>query len=130
MGSMTATGPAMTSQVSDCGNVMEPHRWLDLDGPFPLDPPLTLTQIRKSAPALRTLLDTLRSDHPGSLYFPFSFYGGTAPRPQQPYLNKLPVEFVELFPPLGEAAELTSPGADHQGGVTTPPTHLATSVSM
>jgi len=26
MGSMTATGPVMTSQVNDCGNVMEPHR--------------------------------------------------------------------------------------------------------
>ena len=98
----------------------QPGWWLDLDGPFPVDPPLTLTQIRQSAPALRTLLDTLRSDHPGSLYFPFSFYGGTEPRPQQPYLNKLPVEFVEFFPPLSEAAELTSPGEAHQGDVTTP----------
>jgi hypothetical protein len=99
----------------------QPGWWLDLDGPFPLDPPLTLTQIRESAPALRTLLDTLRSDHPGSLYFPFSFYAGTEPRPQQPYLNKLPVEFVELFPSLAAAVELASPGAGNQGGVTTPP---------
>ena len=28
----------------------QPGWWLDLDGPFPLDPPLTLTQIRENAP--------------------------------------------------------------------------------
>ena len=32
MGSMTATGPAMTSQVSDCGNVMEPHTLANTNG--------------------------------------------------------------------------------------------------
>src|SRR5262249_25034485 len=46
----------------------QPGWWLDLDGPFPLDPPLTLTQIRESAPELRTMLEALRSDHRGSLY--------------------------------------------------------------
>lgn len=60
---------------------------------------------------IRAVLDALRSDHPGSLYFPFSFYGGTEPRPQQPYLNKLPAEFVELFPALAVAAGQASPGA-------------------
>lgn len=64
--------------------------------PFRLTDRLTLTEIRESAPALRTLLESLRSNHSGSLYFPFSFYGGIEPRPQQPYLNKLPVEFVEI----------------------------------
>jgi hypothetical protein len=92
----------------------QPGWWLDLDGPFPLDPPLTLAQIRASALQLRTVLEALRSDHPGSLYFPFSFYGGTEPRPQQPYLNKLPAEFIELFPALATAAKLASPdAADH-----------------
>jgi hypothetical protein len=99
----------------------QPGWWLDLDGPFTLDPPLTLTQIRESALALRAMLEALRADHPGSLYFPFSFYGGIEPRPQQPYLNKLPVEFVELFPSLGVAAELSSPGPDNRRGATTPP---------
>jgi len=98
-----------------------PGWWLDLDGPFPLDPPLTLTQIRESALGLRGMLEALRSDHPGSLYFPFSFYGGLEARPRQPYLNKLLVEFVELFPSLGVVAELVSPSAGDQGGVTTPP---------
>jgi hypothetical protein len=98
----------------------QPGWWLDLDGPFPLGPPVTLTQIRESAPDLRTILETLRSNYPGSLYFPFSFYGGTEPRPQQPYLNKLPIEFVELFPALAAAAELASPGVDDREVSTTP----------
>jgi len=89
----------------------QPGWWLDLDGPFPLDPPVTLGHIRERASSIRAVLDALRSDHPGSLYFPFSFYGGTQPRPQQPYLNKLPAEFVELFPALAAAARQASPGA-------------------
>ena len=89
----------------------QPGWWLDLDGPFPLDSPVTLAHIRNSAPAIRAVLDALRSGHPGSLYFPFSFYRGTEPRPQQPYLNKLPAQFVELFPALTAAAEQASPGA-------------------
>jgi len=90
----------------------QPGWWLDLDGPFPLDPPLTLAQIRASAPQLRAALEALRSHHPGSLYFPFSFYRGTEPRPQQPYVNKLPAEFVALFPTLAAAIGPPSPDAE------------------
>lgn len=90
--------------------------WLDLDGPFMLEPPLSLAQIRAKALDLRALLVTLRSDHSGSLYFPFSFYGGTEPRPQQPYLNKLPAEFVDLFPVLAKATGSEAPDSgDHAG---------------
>lgn len=98
----------------------QPGWWLDLDGPFPLDLPLTLAQIRASAPQLRAVLEALRSDHPGSLYFPFSFYGGTEPRPQQPYLNKLPAESVELFPAMAAAVRLASSEADDCDARTTP----------
>jgi hypothetical protein len=98
----------------------QPGWWLDLYGPFLLDPPLTLAQIRASALQLRTLLEALRSDHPGSLYFPFSFYGGTEPRPQQPYLNKLPTEFVALFPALATATREASPDAADDGVRATP----------
>jgi hypothetical protein len=91
----------------------QPGWWLDLDGPFPIDPSLTLAHIRDRAQDLRAVLDKLRSDQPGSLYFPFSFYGGTQPRPQQPYLGKLPAEFVELFPVLAAAASGTQAPPDH-----------------
>ena len=98
----------------------QPGWWLDLDGPFPLDPLLTLAHIRASAPQLRAVLEELRSQHPGSLYFPFSFYRGTEPRPQQPYLNKLPAEFVALFPMLAAAIGLASPEAEWESARTTP----------
>jgi hypothetical protein len=76
----------------------QPGWWLDLDGPFPLDPPVTLGHIRERASGIRAVLDALRSNHPGSLYFPFSFYRGTEPRPQQPYLNKLPARVRRALP--------------------------------
>jgi hypothetical protein len=98
----------------------QPGWWLDLDGPFPLDPPLTLAHIRESAPQLRAVLEALRSHHPGSLYFPFSFYRGTEPRPQQPYLNKLPAEFMTLFPALAAAIGLASPGREDESARTAP----------
>jgi hypothetical protein len=101
----------------------QPGWWLDLDGPFPVEPPLTLARIRENGPALRRVLDRLRADHPGSLYFPFSFYRGTQPRPQQPYLNKLPAEFVDLFPELTAAAGQTP---ELPGRATEPPQMLGT----
>ena len=97
----------------------QPGWWLDLDGPFPVDPPLTLSHMRESATNIRTVRDELRSAHRGSLYFPFSFYGGMELRPQQPYLNKLPAEFVELFPALAAAAAQTSPSARDEATPTT-----------
>jgi hypothetical protein len=98
----------------------QPGWWLDLDGPFPVDPPLTLAQIRASAPQLRAVLEALRAHHPGSLYFPFSFYRGTEPRPQQPYLNKLPAELVALFPTLAAAIGPASATAEDHSAPTTP----------
>ena len=76
----------------------EPGWWLDLQGPFPLDQPLTLAQIRERSDDVRAVAERLRAHHAGSLYFPFFFWGGTELRPMQPYLNKLPAELVATFP--------------------------------
>ena len=81
----------------------QPGWWLDLDGPFPLDQPLTLAQLRESSDDVRTVAEQLRVNHPGSLYFPFYFWGGTELRPMQPYLNKLPAELVDALPQLAAA---------------------------
>jgi len=81
-----------------------PGWWLDLDGGFPLDKPLTLAQLRSQTQAIRGVRDHLKAAHEGSLYFPFFFWRGTELRPMQPYLNKLPAEFVELFPLLADIA--------------------------
>ena len=51
----------------------QPGWWLDLDGALPLDPPLTLTQLRDQAAGVRAVLENLKAAHSGSLYFPFTF---------------------------------------------------------
>ena len=100
----------------------QPGWWLDLDGPFPLDPPLTLTQLREHAAGVRAILENLKAAHSGSLYFPFTFWGGTELRPMQPYLNKFPAELVDLFPPLAAAAAEAGTAAPAGSPAAPPPT--------
>jgi hypothetical protein len=87
----------------------QPGWWLDLDGPFPLDQPLALAQLRERADNVRSVLEQLKSAYPGSLYFPFYFWGGNELRPMQPYLNKLPAELVDVLPQLAAAAAAPAP---------------------
>jgi hypothetical protein len=82
----------------------QPGWWLDVDGPFPLERPLSLAQLRERADDVRAVAEQLRADYPGSLYFPFFFWGGSELRPMQPYLNKLPAELVDAFPQLAVVA--------------------------
>lgn len=82
----------------------QPGWWLDLDGPFLLDERVSLDQLRDRSDDIRAVLDTLKVTQPGSLYFPFFFWGGTELRPMQPYLNKMPAELIDLFPRLAAAA--------------------------
>jgi hypothetical protein len=98
-----------------------PGWWLDLDGPFPLERPITLAQLRERADDVRAVLDRLKSDHRGSLYFPFSFWGGSQLRPMQPYLSKMPAEFVVLFPHLAAVAGTLTPAAEPQPPARVPP---------
>ena len=101
----------------------QPGWWLDLDGPFPLEQPLTLAQLRERADDIRAVLEQLKSDHDGSLYFPFFFWGGSQLRPMQPYLSKLPGELIGLFPQLTgavaapplESPQPPAPGAQGLG---------------
>lgn len=86
----------------------QPGWWLDLDGPFPLQQPLTIAQLRERDNDTREVLEQLKSRHHGSVYFPFFWWGGWQLRPMQPYLNKLPAELVDRFPQLAGAAALTS----------------------
>jgi hypothetical protein len=82
----------------------QPGWWLDLDGSYPLETPLTLASLRDRAELVRDLLETLEASHPRPLYFPFFFYGGGELRPMQPYLNKLPAALVARLPELSAAA--------------------------
>jgi hypothetical protein len=87
----------------------QPGWWLDLDGPFPLERPLTLAELRERGDDVRAVLEQLKSAHAGSLYFPFFFWGGNELRPMQPYLNKLPAELVDVLPQLAAAAAGSAP---------------------
>ena len=64
-------------------------RWRPIPAGSPDDP----WHIRDRAPAVRAVLEALRSRHPRSLYFPFSFYRGIDLGRSSRYLNKLPAEF-------------------------------------
>ena len=86
----------------------QPGWWLDLEGPFPLDAPVTLTELRENGDAIRRVLEDLQARVSGALYFPFFFYGGRHLRPMQPYLNKLPASIVELVPSLANAARVAA----------------------
>jgi hypothetical protein len=86
----------------------QPGWWLDLEGPYQHDRPLTLADLRARAAVIRLVLDELRARHAGALYFPFSFYGGSELRPMQPYLNKLPAALVQGLPELAEAAGIAA----------------------
>jgi len=83
--------------------IPQPGWWLDLDGPFELERPLTLSDLRARAEPIRRALTDLQRRHAGALYFPFFFYGGGELRPMQPYLNKLPAAVVTAFPELAVA---------------------------
>lgn len=83
----------------------QPGWWLDLDGPYPLDEPLTLAQLREEGSTFRAVMDQLRQRDLGAVYFPFFFYAGSTLRPMQPYLNKLPEKLVAQLPALASAAK-------------------------
>lgn len=86
----------------------QPGWWLDLEGPFSLDQPLTLALLRHHSDEVRAVAEQLRANHGGSLYFPFFFWGGSELRPMPPYLNKWPLELVDVFPQLVAAAAVST----------------------
>lgn len=83
-------------------------RWLDLEGPHPLQEALTLEQLRARGPVVQSVLDHLRQRETGSLYFPFFFYRSRELRPMQPSLNKLPSALVAALPELAAAAQVAA----------------------
>jgi hypothetical protein len=90
----------------------QPGWWVDLEGPYLLNQPLTLTQLRAQGAVVRAVMDGQRERVSGAVYFPFFFYGGRDLRPMQPYLNKLPAELVAALPELADGARsaaLTEP---------------------
>jgi hypothetical protein len=71
-----------------------------------IDEPVTLELIRQEEPALRIVLQRLKSEHGSPVYFPIEFSDRRPLRPAQGYLFKLPEEFVNHFDPLTAAADV------------------------
>jgi hypothetical protein len=88
--------------------LLQPGWWLDLDGPYDLDQPVTLADLRAHGREIRTALEALQARVEGALYFPFFFYGDRELRPMQPYLNKLPASIVAAVPALAASAEIAA----------------------
>ena len=99
----------------------QPGWWLDLDGPFPLDQPLTIAQLTERDDDIHQILKQLEGRHRGSLYFPFFWWGGWQLRPMQTYLNKLPAELVDCLPQLAAAATLAQSPVLQTSAPRTPP---------
>ncbi|HKR23086.1 MAG TPA: hypothetical protein VJS17_10855, partial [Pyrinomonadaceae bacterium] len=87
---------------------IEPHLreglYLGLESYSPLENPVTLEHIRKSASLIDEHLSTIEKQSPAPLYFPFERGTKRATRPMQGYLFKLPAFFLQLFPSLNRPA--------------------------
>jgi predicted RNA-binding protein with PUA-like domain len=76
-----------------------------LEGPYLLDGPITLADLRGRESDIRAIHTGLAAAATAALYFPFELSTKRAMRPTQFYLTKLPREVVALFPVLQGAAE-------------------------
>lgn len=99
-GTPRSTGPT--------GQPVQPYKrpglWHGLHGPFRLEVPVTLADLREAEQELRKIQAELQAQHPGqSLYFPVQFRRDDI-RAQQGYLVKMPAAVVAAFPQLSKAA--------------------------
>ena len=102
------------------------------DGPFPLEPPLTIAELTEHQEQIRGALRGLESRYSGSLYFPFFWWGSWQQRPMQYYLNKLPHELrphLNPPPPWPTAAGVAGTGPTVVLGTDYRPAQVSTSPS-
>jgi hypothetical protein len=90
------------------GTPVEPYSreglWHGLHGPFYLDEPLTLPEIRALETDIAAIATNLEDKYGGSLYFPFQLRRsglGAA----QGYLTKMPADLVALLPRLPDLVD-------------------------
>jgi len=74
-----------------------------LEGPYPLNTPVTLAALRTAQPNLREIRESLRVRATGPLYFPFELSEKRPLRATQFYLTKLPADLVRAFPEMAAA---------------------------
>jgi hypothetical protein len=88
---------------------IEPHRqpgqYISLEGYVPVDPFLSLAEIRTKEAEIMEARDRLRSDRGRGVKFPFVRYGDQGLRAFQAYLVEFPTDIAALFPSLMRAME-------------------------
>lgn len=88
---------------------IEPHRqpgqYISLEGYIPIEPILSLADIRTKEVGIMRVREKLVADRGGPLRFPFVRYGDQGLRAFQAYLVEFPADVAALFPNLIAAAE-------------------------
>lgn len=87
---------------------------LPLDGPFPIDPPVTMAQLQRREQRIASVYAQLETQHGRPLYFPFQLSERRPMRAFQGYMTKMPRAVMEVLPELGPVlaeAERTRPTA-------------------
>lgn len=90
-----------------------------LDGPYWLDEPVTLTDLREAEDMIRAAREVVAESVKGPLYFPLALSDSRPLRPTQFYLTKFPVILTEVFPQLAGALEAAQrmPAAETADGL-------------
>lgn len=83
---------------------MRPHWRVPLEGPFLLDQPVTLQDLRHLEPSIRRGIAAAESAITGTLYRPFQISDKQPLRGTQHYLTKLPLAVIREIPVLHKAA--------------------------
>lgn len=88
---------------------IEPHRqpgqYISLEGYAPVEPILSLADIRTKEAEIMQVRDTLAAERSSALRFPFVRYGDQGLRAFQAYLVEFPADLAALFPNLMRAME-------------------------
>ena len=88
---------------------IEPHRqpgqYISLEGYVPIEPILSLTDLRTKEVEIMQVREKLVADRDGPLRFPFVRYGDQGLRAFQAYLVEFPADVAALFPNLITATE-------------------------
>jgi hypothetical protein len=81
-----------------------PGWFINLEGPYPLDRPLTLAWLRDHEQLVRAVRAELKEAHFGTLYFPFAISDTRPLRAAQTYMVKFPAALVRQVPTLAASA--------------------------
>jgi hypothetical protein len=120
-----AVGPAFDTEIewgahgyaSGRGPVTPYHRaaWqLPLDGPYPIDPPVTMAQLQRHERRIASVYAQLEAERGRPLYFPFQLSARRPMRAFQGYMTKMPRALMEALPelqPVLAEADRTRPTA-------------------